>query len=168
MKSITFDDLTDEELINCRTALRILNFKSGFETPFESFVNSEINHYNLGLPSIINRKPVELLPVEVQPIKVEQPDKFVESSKIIKDDESVSNIGKKIFIECEHDQATIITLVDRDEYAEPELGKITIDSDLGKILLNVKTGDLLDTPLGIIRIVEILNTLASITKGASK
>jgi transcription elongation GreA/GreB family factor len=50
----------------------------------------------------------------------------------------------------------------------PELGKITIDSDLGRILLNARVGDLMDTPLGIIRIVEVVNTLASISKGASK
>jgi hypothetical protein len=168
MQTITFDDLTHEELTNCRIALRILNAKSGFETTYESFVNNEINNYNLGLDSLINRKPFVPQVIEVKPVEVKQPDKFTESSKIIKPIEVVSNIGKKIFIECENEQARIITLVDRDEYAVPEMGKITIDSDLGKILKEARTGDLLDTPLGIIRIVEIVNTLASISKGASK
>jgi hypothetical protein len=168
MQNITFDDLTHEELSNCRIALRILNAKSGFETTYESFINNEINNYNLGLDSLINRKPFVPQAIEVKPFEVKQPDKFTESSKIIKPIEVVSNIGKKIFIECENEQARIITLVDRDEYAVPEMGKITIDSDLGKILKEARTGDLLDTPLGIIRIVEIVNTLASISKGASK
>jgi hypothetical protein len=168
MQNITFDDLTHEELSNCRIALRILNAKSGFETTYESFINNEINNYNLGLDSLINRKPFVPQAIEVKPVEVKQPDKFTESSKIIKPIEVVSNIGKKIFIECENEQARIITLVDRDEYAVPEMGKITIDSDLGKILKEARTGDLLDTPLGIIRIVEIVNTLASISKGASK
>jgi len=165
---ISFDDLTHEELANCRIALRILNAKSGFETTYESFVNNEINNYNLGLDSLINRKPHKPQVIEVKPVEAKQPEKFTESSKIIKTIETVSNIGKKIFIECENDQTRIITLVDRDEYAMPELGKITIDSDLGKILLNARVGDLMHTPLGIIRIVEVVNTLASISKGASK
>ena len=168
MQNITFDDLTHEELTKCRIALRILNAKSGFETTYESFINNEINNYNLGLDSLINRKPFVPQAIEVKPVEVKQPDKFTESSKIIKPIEVVSNIGKKIFIECENEQARIITLVDRDEYAVPEMGKITIDSDLGKILKEARTGDLLDTPLGIIRIVEIVNTLASMSKGASK
>jgi hypothetical protein len=168
MQNITFDDLTHEELTNCRIALRILNAKSGFETTYESFINNEVNNYNLGLDSLINRKPFVPQAIEVKPVEVKQPDKFTESSKIIKPIEVVSNIGKKIFIECENEQARIFTLVDRDEYAVPEMGKITIDSDLGKILKEARTGDLLDTPLGIIRIVEIVNTLASISKGASK
>jgi hypothetical protein len=168
MQTITFDDLTHEELTNCRIALRILNAKSGFETTYESFVNNEINNYNLGLDSLINRKPFVPQVIEEKPAEVIQPDKFTESSKIIKAIEPVSNIGKKIFIECENEQARIITLVDSDEYAMPEMGKITIESDLGKILKEARTGDLLDTPLGIIRIVEILNTLASISKGTGK
>lgn len=168
MQTITFDNLTHEELANCRIALRILNAKSGFETTYESFVNNEINNYNLGLDSLINRKPFVLQVIEAKPVEVKQPDKFTESSKIIKAIEVVSNIGKKIFIECENEQARIITLVDRDEYAMPELGKITIDSDLGRILIKARVGDLMDTPLGIIRIVEVVNTLASISKGASK
>ncbi len=168
MQAITFDDLTHEELTNCRIALRILNAKSGSETTYESFVRNEINNYNLGLDSLINRKPFVPQVVEVKPVEVKQPVKFTESSKIIKPTEAVSNIGKKIFIECENEQARIITLVDSDEYAMPEMGKITIESDLGKILKEARTGDLLDTPLGIIRIVEILNTLASISKGSSK
>ena len=168
MQTITFDDLTHEELTNCRIALRILNAKSGFETTYESFVNNEINNYNLGLDSLFVRKPFVPKVIEVKPVELKQPDKFTETSKIIKPIEVVSNIGKKIFIECENEQARIITLVDRDEYAMPELGKITIDSDLGKILLNARVGDLMNTPLGIIRIVEVVNTLASISKGASK
>lgn len=168
MRNITFDDLTDEELTNCRIALRMINANSGFETSFETFVNSEINSFNLGLESIINRKPLISIPVEVKPVETKQPEKFTETSKIIKPTENESNIGKKIFIECEHDQARIITLVDRDEYAMPEIGKITINSDLGKILLNVKEKDIIESPLGVIRIVEIVNTLASLSKGASK
>ena len=168
MQTITFDNLTHEELTNCRIALRILNAKSGFETTYESFVNNEINNYNLGLDSLINRKPFVPQVIEAKPVEVKQPDKFTESSKNIKPIEVVSNIGKKIFIECENEQARIITLVDRDEYAMPELGKITIDSDLGRILIDARVGDLMDTPLGIIRIVEVVNTLASISKGASK
>ena len=168
MQTITFDNLTHEELTNCRIALRILNAKSGFETTYESFVNNEINNYNLGLDSLINRKPFVPQVIEAKPVEVKQPDKFTESSKIIKPIEVVSNIGKKIFIECENEQARIITLVDRDEYAMPELGKITIDSDLGRILIDARVGDLMDTPLDIIRIVEVVNTLASISKGASK
>jgi hypothetical protein len=168
MQTITFDDLTHEELTNCRIALRILNAKSGFETTYESFVNNEINNYNLGLDSLFIRKPFVPKVIEIKPIELKQPDKFTESSKIIKPIEVVSNIGKKIFIECENEQARIITLVDRDEYAMPELGKITIESDLGRILINARVGDLMDTPLGIIRIVEVVNTLASISKGTSK
>ena len=168
MQTITFDNLTHEELTNCRIALRILNAKSGFETTYESFVNNDINNYNLGLDSLINRKPFVPQVIEAKPVEVKQPDKFTESSKIIKPIEVVSNIGKKIFIECENEQARIITLIDRDEYAMPELGKITIDSDLGRILIDARVGDLMDTPLGIIRIVEVVNTLASISKGASK
>jgi len=168
MQTIIFDDLTHEELTNCRIALRILNAKSGFETTYESFVNNEINNYNLGLDSLFVRKPFVPKVIEVKPVELKQPDKFTETSKIIKPIEVVSNIGKKIFIECENEQASIFTLVDRDEYAMPELGKITIDSDLGKILLNARVGDLMNTPLGIIRIVEVVNTLASISKGASK
>ena len=122
----------------------------------------------MGLDSLINRKPFVPQVIEAKPVEVKQPDKFTESSKIIKPIEVVSNIGKKIFIECENEQARIITLVDRDEYAMPELGKITIDSDLGRILIDARVGDLMDTPLGIIRIVEVVNTLASISKGASK
>jgi len=168
MQTITFDDLTHEELTNCRIALRILNAKSGFETTYESFVNNEINNYNLGLDSLFIRKPFVPKVIEVKPVELKQTDKFTESSKIIKPIEVVSNIGKKIFIECEDEQPLIITLVDRDEYAMPELGKITIDSDLGRILINARVGDLMDTPLGIIRIVEVVNTLASISKGTSK
>jgi hypothetical protein len=168
MQTITFDDLTHEELTNCRIALRILNAKSGFETTYESFVKNEINNYNLGLDSLFIRKPFVPKVIEVKPIELKQPDKFTEYSKIIKPIEVVSNIGKKIFIECENEQARIITLVDRDEYAMPELGKITIDSDLGRILINARVGDLMDTPLGIIRIVEVVNTLASLSKSASK
>lgn len=168
MQTISFDDLTHEELTNCRIALRILNAKSGFETTYESFVNNEINNYNLGLNSIISRKPYVQQLIEVNPVEIKQPKKFTESSKIIKPIEPVSNIGKKIFIECENEQARIITLVDSDEYAMPEMGKITIESDLGKVLKDARTGDLLDTPLGIIRIVEIVNTLASISKSHSK
>ncbi len=168
MQTITFDNLTHEELTNCRIALRILNAKSGFETTYESFVNNEINNYNLGLDSLFIRKPFVPKVIEIKPIELKQPDKFTESSKIIKPIEVVSNIGKKIFIECENEQARIITLVDRDEYAMPELGKITIESDLGRILINARVGDLMDTPLGIIRIVEVVNTLASISKGTSK
>ncbi len=168
MQTITFDDLTHEELTNCRIALRILNAKSGFETTYESFVNNEISNYNLGLDSLFIRKPFVPKVIEIKPIELKQPDKFTESSKIIKPIEVVSNIGKKIFIECENEQARIITLVDRDEYAMPELGKITIESDLGRILINARVGDLMDTPLGIIRIVEVVNTLASISKGTSK
>ncbi len=168
MQTITFDNLTHEELTNCRIALRILNAKSGFETTYESFVNNEINNYNLGLDSLFIRKPFVPKVIEVKPVELKQTDKFTESSKIIKPIEVVSNIGKKIFIECENEQARIITLVDRDEYAMPELGKITIESDLGRILINARVGDLMDTPLGIIRIVEVVNTLASISKGTSK
>lgn len=168
MQTITFDDLTHEELTNCRIALRILKAKSGFETTYESFVNNEINNYNLGLDSLFIRKPFVPKVIEIKPIELKQPDKFTESSKIIKPIEVVSNIGKKIFIECENEQARIITLVGRDEYAMPELGKITIESDLGRILINARVGDLMDTPLGIIRIVEVVNTLASISKGTSK
>jgi hypothetical protein len=168
MQTITFDDLTHEELTNCRIALRISNAKSGVESTYESFVNNEINNYNLGLNSLFVRKPFVPKVIEVKPVELKQPDKFTESSKIIKPIEVVSNIGKKIFIECENEQARIITLVDRDEYAMPELGKITIESDLGRILINARVGDLMDTPLGIIRIVEVVNTLASISKGTSK
>jgi hypothetical protein len=168
MQTITFDDLTHEELTNCRIALRILNAKSGFETTYESFVNNEINNYNLGLDSLFIRKPFVPKVIEVKPVELKQPDKFTETSKIIKPIEVVSNIGKKIFIECENEQARIITLVDRDEYAMPELGKITIESDLGRILINARVGDLMDTPLGIIRIVEVVNTLASLSKSSSK
>ena len=159
MQNITFDDLTIEELTNCRIALRLMNSRSSFDTSYEAFVNTEINNFNLGLPSIINRKLIIPKPVEVKPV-----DKFTESSKVIKPSVNESNVGKKIFIECENEQARIITLVDKDEYAMPEIGKITINSDLGKILMKVKVGDIEDTPLGVIRIVEILNTLASLSK----
>ena len=137
MRRISFDDLTVEDLANCRVNLRKHIYQTGRQMDYESYVNLEIAQYNLGNPSIISPKvfsePVaDLFEEAKEPVKTSQTD--------VRD----SNIGKKVFIANGFGSINGYTLVSSSDEVDPDDGKISIYCDLGKLLIYAKENDIFE------------------------
>jgi hypothetical protein len=137
MRRISFDDLTVEDLANCRVNLRKHIYQTGRQMDYESYVNLEIAQYNLGNPSIITPKvfsePVaDLFEEAKEPVKTSQTD--------VRD----SNIGKKVFIANGFGSINGYTLVSSSDEVDPDDGKISIYCDLGKLLIYAKENDIFE------------------------
>lgn len=149
MKHITIDDLTYEDTVNIRVELRKYIESSGREMKYDDYVNVEIKHYNLGYPSVIKPK-TEREPEQIDDIFEEVKD-TVKAPSI----ERISNIGKKIYLESSVDGCHAVILVGTSEEADPDNGKISIYSDLGKLLHYVKEDDYIELKDNVIEVIKI-------------
>ena len=148
---LTIDDLTEKDFHRIRFQHKVyLSNSSNPRLDLEEYIRYEINQYNFGLETVILRdifeevfEPVAYVPEPVKPVITEK----------------VSNVGKKIMIEFIDDQVIKYTLVANSSEIDPDHNKISIHSDLGKIIQYASQGDVLETDLGPIRIVEIQNVL---------
>ena len=132
--NITIDDLTWIDFSILRCEHRKLRFTSNCQLSDKEFVNSAIDNYNKGDYSIIAKKSDKV--IEDKPA-----DKFAEVTKcIIAPEKPVSNIGKKIYLESSVDGCYSVILVGTSEEADPDNGKISIYSDLGKLLQYAQEG----------------------------
>lgn len=149
MNNIIFEDLTEEDLANCRIGLRQYVASSGRQMEYEDFVKTEIKHYNLGYPSIIKPKVKQ----DLEAIA----DIFEEAKETAKapNAEANSNIGKKIYLECTVNGLYAVVLVGTSEEADPDNNKISIHSDLGKLLHNVKENEIIEFHDYLIEIIKI-------------
>ena len=136
MRRISFDDLTLEDLANCRGNLRKHTYETGRQMDYESYVNLEIAQYNLGNPSIISPK------VFVEEIKADIFEEAKEPATSSQTDEQDSNVGKKIFIANGYGSMMSYTLVSSSDEVDPDNGKISIYCDLGKLLQYAKENDI--------------------------
>ena len=152
MQRISIDDLTEEDFSNCRINLRKFMHETGKQMDYESFVNIEINQYNLGNPTVIKPKFISIS----KPIQ--QPDVFEEVKepvKLTKTTALESNIGKRIYLESTTDGFFALTLVATSEEADPDNHKVSVYSDLGQLVKNAQQDDVLEYKDSLIEVIRI-------------
>lgn len=170
MNTLTFDDLTFEDLAIIRGHMDLMLRTQNISLPYKVFVDIALDKYNRGEYDIIKQKgdfveePDMFEEVaDVKPKKQRQPIKQVVKPApkplAVKVPEKSSNIGKKILIEFDDDQTGKYTLVSNSDEVDADHNKISIHSDLGKVLMYVSEDDVIEFKDRYIRIVEISNTV---------
>lgn len=154
-KQLTFDDLTEKDLTRIRIQHKIfLSDKKNLRLSYEQFIIRELSLFNRGKKSVIERDMfVEVEEPEIKPTVV--------APKPVKPtvQEKVSNIGKKLIIEFDDDQVVKYTLVANSDEIDPDKNKISIHSDMGKLIHFATEGEIIITDYGLVRVVEIQNTI---------
>ena len=124
---MTINDLTFNELANCRILARKESYLSGRNVTFQEVAERELAKHLQGKPTFIYARETE----------------------------NNDNVGKYIYLEFESGDCKRLKLVDSSSRINPDANIISTASPIGKLVKHAKKNDIYQFNRTLIRVVDI-------------